>query len=190
MPPIAWQVAEQMCNHADPTSVLKQMIPPTETQTVGAHRLSRQLDRSHAMDSVSRCTWGPNIISVGRFMANNSLFINIATVLWATNISARKRRREPDLPRHLRSHLLANLQSNIEGKAKQVADLSCIALQSIPHVLFLSCSLPLTRWRALPEWTTRGCHRQTTRRQLTTAALVSFSCLNHGCDRKNIRRGS
>ena len=81
-------------------------------------------------------------------MANNSLFTNIATVLWATNISARKRRREPDLPRHLRSHLLANLQSNIEGKAKQVADLPCIALQSIPHVLFLlSCSLPLTRWR-------------------------------------------
>jgi len=29
-------------------------------------------------------------ICVGRFMANNSLFLNIATVLWAANISARK----------------------------------------------------------------------------------------------------
>ena len=27
---------------------------------------------------------------MGRFMANNSLFLNIATVLWAVNISARK----------------------------------------------------------------------------------------------------
>jgi len=29
-------------------------------------------------------------ICVGRFMANNSLFLNIATVLWAANISAPK----------------------------------------------------------------------------------------------------
>jgi len=29
-------------------------------------------------------------ICVGRFMVNNALFINIATVLWAANISARK----------------------------------------------------------------------------------------------------
>jgi len=29
-------------------------------------------------------------ICVGRFMANNSLFLNIATILWAANISAEK----------------------------------------------------------------------------------------------------